>query len=64
MYAAGAAALATLSLIQEPALTKASDTSLLSPSYNRWFENQKKFFGSESNFKTAVRDKYFGSNDG
>jgi endonuclease YncB( thermonuclease family) len=64
MYAAGAAALATLSLVQEPALSKASETSTLSPSYDRWFENQKKFFGSESNFKTAIKDKYFASNDG
>lgn len=64
MYGVGAAALATLSLTQEPALTKASETSTLSPSYDRWFENQKKFFGSESNFKTAIRDKYFAENDG
>ena len=55
IYAAGAASLGLLSLAQED-LPK--EKSLVSQDYSSWFENQKQYFGSESNFKTAINKKY------
>lgn len=61
LYAAGAASLGILSAIQP--LPK-REKSALTPDYDQWFQNQINFFGGESNFNTALKDKYFAENDG
>lgn len=61
LYAAGTAGLGMLSALQP---TPKREASALTPDYDQWFQNQVKFFGGESNFNTALRDKYFAENDG